>query len=44
MELAAPSVADAVDAAVAAGARVVTVAPDVLSRGDARLVARQPLQ
>jgi len=32
MELAAPSVADAVDAAVAAGAQVVTVAPYFLSR------------
>ena len=32
MELAEPSVADAVDAAVAAGAQVVTVAPYFLSR------------
>ena len=32
MELAAPSVADAVDAAVAAGAEIVTIAPYFLSR------------
>ena len=36
MELAAPSVADAVDAAVAAGAEVVTIAPYFLSRSAAR--------
>ena len=34
MELASPSVDDAVDAAVSAGARVVTIAPYFLSRFD----------